>query len=81
MADSSVSFFCASDISLVSTVASSFPTIGFDTPDYRLDSEYHSYLLCLASSRIGSPLVSPWVDFGAGIWVRRSGSRGYRVAP
>ena len=69
VADGSIAAFCTGHLSVVSALAAAFLAVGFDAADHRLDSEHHSYLLCLASARAGTAMAgSRWImllEYGA----------------
>jgi hypothetical protein len=65
---------------MVPAVAAAVPKVNLHGADHGLDFEHYSYLLCLASAHGWTAVVSSWLDYDAGIWIRGRSCRHYRLA-
>ena len=72
---------CAGRVSVVPALAAAVPAVGLDAADHHLDGQHYSHLLRLAFAHAWSSVDGSWLDYVAGIWVRRDGRCNYRVSP
>src|SRR5258708_34263054 len=67
--------------SVVPALAPAVRAVGLDGADHYLDSEHHPNLLRLAFAHAWSSVAGSWLDYAAGIRMRRDGRCNHPVAP
>src|SRR5258708_39704320 len=81
MADGSIACMRTGGLSVVPALAPAVRAVGLDGADHYLDSEHHPNLLRLAFAHAWSSVAGSWLDYAAGIRMRRDGRCNHPVAP
>ena len=81
MADGRVASMCAGRVSVVFALAAAVRAIGLDVADHHLDSKHYPHIHRLAPAGPWTSVGTSWLDYAAGVRIRRNHGCNHPVAP